>query len=61
MSCVPSRWTTREKNLYDALRHLMHKGHDLHPPTCWGCRDLAAWLAVPGYDGELASPGGVHD
>lgn len=61
MSCVPSKWTTREKRLYSALLHLMYKNHETDIATCWGCRDVAAWIALPGYDGELASPGGVHD
>lgn len=56
MSCRPSGWTERERKLLAALAHLMHKDHELDPTRCYGCRDLAAWLAVPGYDGELAHP-----
>ncbi len=59
MSCRPSTWTDREKRLVGALNHLMHKNHPLRPAACWGCRDIACWLAVPGYDGEFASPGGM--
>jgi MinD superfamily P-loop ATPase len=35
----------------DALRHLMFRDHRLDPVRCEGCRDIAAFIAVPGHAG----------
>ena len=35
-----------------ALRHLMYKNHPLDPAGCEGCREVAAFLALPGYPGS---------
>ena len=50
MSCTPG-YSRREAALMQALRHLMCKNHPLDPAGCDGCREVAAFLALPGYPG----------
>ena len=57
MSCTPG-YSRREAALMQALRHLMYKNHPLEPVRCEGCRELAAFLALPGYAGSDYPP--VH-
>ena len=47
--------TDREARLKSALQHAVYRNHK-HSQGCDGCLDIAAWLTVPGYDGELAHP-----
>ena len=44
--------TGREYHLMEALRHLMRKNHELNPARCSDCREVAAFLTVPGYRGN---------
>lgn len=39
-------------HLHQALQHLMFKNHPLTPATCEGCLEIAAFIAVPGYQGN---------
>lgn len=48
--------TEREARLINALRHALLKDHILNPSECDGCLDAAAWVAVPGYNGERGHP-----
>jgi hypothetical protein len=49
MSCTPG-YNKRERALLFALRHLMGKNHPLDPARCEGCMEIAAFLAIPGYE-----------
>lgn len=42
--------------LHRALRHLMHKNHELRPEGCAGCLEIAAFLTIPGYRGDEDDP-----
>jgi len=57
VSCTPG-YSRREEALMQALRHLMYKNHPLDPAGCEGCREVAAFLALPGYPGSDHPP--VH-
>lgn len=45
-----------EKRLLRALAHSVRRNHELDPAGCHGCREVAAFLAVPGYGGDAAMP-----
>jgi hypothetical protein len=47
--------TAREQAILLAWKHWIGKDHE-YRTDCYGCLDGAAWLAVPGYKGELAHP-----
>jgi hypothetical protein len=49
MSCTPG-YNKRERALMLALHHLMFKLHKLDPARCDACREIAAFIAVPGYE-----------
>ena len=48
--------TVKEQRLLRALAHAVRRNHDLTPAGCHGCREVAAVLAVPGYDGDESYP-----
>ncbi len=56
MSCLPSDWSVREHRLMRALRHLMHADHPLNPETCNGCREIAGFAIIEGYQGDTDYP-----
>lgn len=55
MSYNPGR-TAREQRLLRALQHLARKDHHLTPSTCAGCLEVAGFLTVAGYEGDLEYP-----
>ncbi len=54
MSCAPG-YTPREERLARALRHLMFKNHEFDV-GCAGCLEVAGFLVVEGYNGDLENP-----
>lgn len=48
--------TDREARLLAALRHAVLRTHEMRPRDCDACLDVAAWVAIPGYDGQRAHP-----
>ena len=42
-----------------ALAHLMFKDHEFHL-TCHGCLEIAGFLVVEGYKGDMDYPVGVN-
>lgn len=55
MSCIPGR-TPQEQRLLRALAHAVRRNHDLNPGACRGCREVCAFLTVPGYNGDVDHP-----
>lgn len=55
MSCMPNR-SEREKRLWRAFYHYVRRNHDLNPAGCDGCREAAAFLTIPGYEGDAEYP-----
>ena len=55
MSCTPGR-TDLEQRLLRALAHAVRRNHDLGPALCAGCRELCAFLVIPGYTGDMDYP-----
>ena len=41
--------------LHRAFAHWVYRNHD-YRPTCLGCVEAAAFLAIPGYKGNLDDP-----
>lgn len=39
-----------------ALRHAMLRDHPFDGATCFGCREVAGFLTVPGYQGNTEYP-----
>lgn len=56
MSCLPSDWNEREMRLMRAFRHQTHRSHPLDVAGCAGCREVAGFLTVPGYQGDTEYP-----
>ena len=55
MSWTPG-YSAKEERLHRALAHLMHKNHPLVPNACDGCKEIAGFLAVVGYQGDMEYP-----
>ncbi len=55
MSWTPG-YSPKEERLLRALLHLMHKNHALDPSGCAGCLEIAGFLAVVGYQGDMEYP-----
>ena len=54
MSCVVG--TVKEQRLLRALAHAVRRNHVVNTLECHGCREVAAFLAVPGYEGDESYP-----
>jgi hypothetical protein len=48
--------TDLTRRLLRALKHSIERNHDFAPITCWGCREVAAFLTIPGYQGDVDDP-----
>lgn len=46
----------REQRLERALHHLAHRDHELQPSRCASCLEVAGFLTIPGYDGDIDYP-----
>lgn len=47
--------TLKERKILDVFRHWVYRNHS-YSEDCDGCVDAAAWLVVPGYNGEMSHP-----
>ncbi len=56
MSCLPGDWSVREHRLMRALRHLMYANHPLNPEGCAGCKEIAGFIIIEGYQGDTEYP-----